>query len=159
ARAAASAQEAVRVLAAREHEAGFTPELVLARLHLAEITLAQGHADTAAAQLAQADADLPGAFGANSAEAADAARVPALLQLAHGEAAAAQAASERGLAIVRTLDPAAPRVEIGLLEVHAAALAAQARHDAARIDIGHALDVLKAAQPDARLHQTALLAQ
>jgi len=159
ARAEASAADAVQKLAARSREAGFAPELTLARLHLAEIALGQGHLDDAAAQLAQANGDLPATFGADSAEAAEAARIAACLQLARGEAAAGQAQAERGLALLRKLDPPAPRVEIALRQTRAATLAAQGRHDAAATELTHALEALRTAQPQAHVLQSTLLAQ
>ena len=159
ARAEASAADAVQKLAARSREAGFAPELTLARLHLAEIALGLGHLDDAAAQLAQASGDLPATFGADSAEAAEAAHVAARLQLARGDAAAAQAQAERGLVLAQKLDPAAPRAEIALRETRAAALAAQGKHAAAAAELSHALDVSRASQPQAHVLQSTLLAQ
>jgi len=154
-----AAQEAVRVLAAHAQEAGFAPELAQARVHLAEVLLHLDQPDAAAEQLDLAGPELGKAFGERSSEVAGKLRIDARLKLRRGDAGAALVAAEQGLATLRGLDPPAPQVQIGLLQVRADALAALQRADAALADLTVALQLARTSNPARHLQQAGLLAQ
>ena len=153
------AREAVRVLAAHAQEAGFAPELAQARVRLAEVSIELDHLDVAAEQLALAAVALNKAYGERSAEVAEQRRVDARLQLRRGDAKAALGTADLALALLRGLDPRAPQVEIGVLQVRAEALRALQRLEAALADVGAALHIARADNPALHLRQAALLAQ
>jgi eukaryotic-like serine/threonine-protein kinase len=153
-----SARDALAVLAAHAQASGFEEELAMTRLHLAETLVRLDRADEAASQLAQAAAQLPALFGAGSAQVADGMRIGGLIALSRHDAGAALDAGDRALAMLARLDPKSPRVEISSRRLRARALEALGRRDEALAETTHALDALRATNPDAHAQQTALLA-
>ena len=153
-----AAREAVRVLAAHAQEAGYTPELAQARRRSAEISINLGRLDAATEQLALASPERAEAFGENSAEAADKLRIAARIALQRGDAEAALATAERGLATIANLDPPAARLRIALLRQRAETLAALKRSNEALVDVRQALETLTSANPNARAQRVGLLA-
>ncbi|MEP6483932.1 MAG: protein kinase [Rudaea sp.] len=154
-----SASQAVAILAAHAREAGFEPELTAARIHLAAILIGAGRFDDAAAQLATIKADLPRNFGESSAENADVIGLHARIVLSHGDATDALADTQRGLAIISTLDRPVPSTKIDLLRTQADASSALTHYDAALKDVAQALETLLATNSEARVQHTELLVQ
>ena len=153
-----SARAALAVLVAHAQESGFEEELAMTRLHLAEILIELDRADEAASQLAQAAAQLPALFGANSTQVADSIRIGGLAALARHDADSALDAADRALAMLATLGPKNPGVEIASRRLRACALDARGRREEALTETTRALEVWRATNPDAHAQQVALLA-
>lgn len=153
-----SADEAIRVLSAHAKEAGFEEEFVLARLHLADVLMSLNRFDAASAQLDSIATDMPRLFGKVSAENADFIRANGRLALARNDAAASLALAQRGTAIISQLDLPATETRIALLRVHAEASMALGNTVAALSDVAQALDAMRAANPEAHVQRTSLLA-
>jgi tetratricopeptide (TPR) repeat protein len=149
--------DATRVLSALAKEAGFEEELIITRLHRADILLSLDRLDDASAQLDAIAKDVPRVFGEVSIDNADFIAANARVSLARHDALAAAASSERAMAIVAQIDLPSTGTKIALLRVHAGASALLGRSDVALADVSRALNLSQSANPNAHVQQTSLL--
>jgi len=157
--AEALAREAVRVFAAHAVEAGYVPELMQARLHLAAALLELGRRDEAAAELAALPRTLPASLGADSPETIDAIRLRGAIAFAGGDASAGLRDADDALDHLKHADPPRPVLEAEVLQLRAQALAALGRRAEALADARRALQRLQGALPQAKLRQQEVHAQ
>ncbi len=152
-------RDSLAILEAHAQQAGFEPELAMARLHLADILVDQKNLDEASSLQTQATSRLPGFFGATSEQVADGLRVGGRIALARDDARTALDACDRALSMLAMLDPPSPHEEIESRLLRARTLAALKRPDEALTETTRAIERLQQTNPAAHAQRIALLAQ